>query len=217
MVQAGLAAGNDQSTAFVKTWLNAWLQRTAKSWAWPVLKERVIDLPMSSNNTPVGLTGFTTMYIHRIFNPLMYRTSDYKQRGRLFISELLNANVDSDEVTRMTTTSTPSTVKIRQNGNGKFIIYPNCTPDKTYYVTLDIHYIPTNLTLDTEVPWYPSDKTIIQACKCALLEYDDGGEMGAAFEKSNMTLSAMVIDDRDFDGEGPGDNVIMGLDKSVFI
>lgn len=221
--QAGLASGNDQTTAFVRTWLDAWLKRTAKSWAWPVLKVRIADLPIAASavSVDVGNGTFTAHYLHRIFNPLFFRTSDYKQRGRIFIRELLDGNPDKDEtlVQASDRLGAPSTVKIRKKVGslGVFTLFPDPAPDKAYLLSLDCHYVPASLAADSSVPWYESDRTLLQACKCALLEYDDGGEGGQAYDKEMQKLAAMVIDDRDFDGEGPGDNVTMGLDKSVFV
>ena len=232
--QAGLASGNDQSTSFVYVWLDAWLHRTAKSWAWPVLKRRISSLPLVAGqaSVDVGLGKYADIYIHRIFNPLTYRSANYQQRGRIFIEQILSADPDTDPDTTLASNrlGTPEKVKIRSAtattvisgappyATGTFSLYFNPVPDKPYLVNLDIHYIPKpDGTTTTAIPWYPNDRTLIQACKCALLELDDGGEEGAASEKSLMKLAAMVVDDRDFDGEGPGDNELMGLDKSVFL
>lgn len=219
--QAGLAAGNDQSTTFVNVWLDAWLHRTAKSWAWPLLKYRLENVATVAGTSYVTV-GTSTLYIHRIFNPLFYRSSDYSQRGRILISELLNGNPDNDESVSLSSgrLGAPSTCKIRNATSGVpgiFNVYLDPVPDKVYYLALDCQVIPNSLASDASIPWYPSDRTLLQACKCALLELDDGGEGGRGFDQEMMKLSQMVVDDRDFDGEGPGDNVTMGLDKSVFL
>lgn len=223
--QAGLASGNDQTSSFVHTWINAWLRRTAKSWAWPYLKQRITALPIAASaaSVVVGNGTHSDLIIHRIFNPLFYRTSDYKQRGRILIRELLDGNPDKDEgVTQASDRlGAPTTVKIRSvttaNIIGRFTLYPDPVPDKAYLIDLDVHALPPDLSGDSSVPWYPSDKTLLQAYKCALLEFDDGGEGGKAFDQEMAKLGAMVIDDRDFDGEGAGDNQVMALDKSVFL
>jgi hypothetical protein len=222
LAQAGLASGNDQTTTFANTWVNAWLKRTAKSWAWPILKARITDLPIAQGavSVDVGNGDFVTTFIHRIFNPLFIRSTDYKFRGRLLISDLLNGNPDTDEsVTQAANRlGTPETCKIRLKINGgAFTIFPNPVPNQAMLISLDVHIIPAALTLGTEVPWYQSDRTLLQAYKCALLEFDDGGEGGRAMNEEMAKLSQMVVDDRDFDGEGHGDNQVMGLDKSVFI
>ncbi len=228
LTQAGLAAGNDQSSAFVATWLDAWLKRTAKSWAWPVLKKQVVDMsaPAGGSSIYVG-NGYatkilgvsaTTNVIHRIFNPLNFYGSTKKQRGRVFIRELMDGNPDNDVASSNVSdrTGAPTTVKIQKNDDGSMILMLDPVPDKQYYLSFWVHLIPNSLANSTSIPWYPNDRTLLHACKCALLELDDGGEGGPAYEKAMQALGAMVVDDRDFDGEGPGDNQLMALDPSVF-
>ena len=220
IAQAGLASGNDQTTTFVATWLDAWLKRTAKSWAWPILKLRIADLPIATGATSVvvGNGTFVASYIHRIFNPLFYRTSDWRQRGRILIRDLIDGNPDTDESVTLAANrlGAPNTVKIRMTADGVYTLFLDPCPDKAYLISLDTHYIPAALASDASVPWYQEDRTLLQACKCALLEYDDGGESGKALDQEMMKLAQMVVDDRDFNGEGPGDNQVMQLDKSVF-
>lgn len=227
--QAGLASGNDQSTTFVNTWLDAWLSRTAKSWAWPALKKQVVDLsaPASGAQVYAGV-GYSTKilgvaaltnYLHRIFNPLFFYTSDKKQRGRVFINDLIDGNVDLNPNTTNAADrlGAPATCGIQVIGDGSMLISLDPVPDKQYYLSFWVHVIPNALATDASIPWYQSDRTLLQACKCALLELDDGGEGGPAFQNEMMKLASMVVDDRDFDGEGPGDNQVMGLDKGVFL
>lgn len=227
--QAGLASGNDQSSTFVNTWLDAWLQRTAKSWAWPVLKRQVYDLsaPASQaqvnvgygyNTTVKGVTNLTT-WIHRIFNPLFFYTSDKKTRGKVYITELLEGSPDTDPTSSNASDrlGAPSSCHIQKNDDGSMIISLDPVPDKQYYLSFWAQIIPGAIAADTSIPWYPNDRTLLQACKCALLELDDGGEGTDAYNNEMAKLAAMVVDDRDFDGEGPGDNQLMGLDRSTFL
>lgn len=235
LAQAGLAAGNDQTTGFVRTWLDAWMKRTAKSWAWPILKIRIQDVVIASGADRIGFgLGYNGVNydIHRIFAPIFFRNASYSTRGKMLISELLNGNPDTDEsVTQANARlGTPETCKIRKHFadlidpdalGGQHVIFPNPVPNQLLYLSFDAHVIPPNIGSlavdDTTIPWYPNDKTLLQACKCALMEHDAGGEDSASYDKEMMKLAAMVVDDRDFDGESPGDNVVMALDKSVFL
>lgn len=225
MEQGGLAGGNDQSKAFVRTWLDAWLRRTAKSWAWPVLKFRMEDVAVAAGEASVQV-GDVDLYIHRIFAPLFWRTPTYSSRGRILIRQIYDGDVDKDESNTLAsnrlgkpTTCKLRTVNIDQFG-GAFVIWLDPVPDTAILLSLDTHVIPNNLgpttNGDAEVPWFPEDKTLIQACKCAVMEMDAGGQVSQAFNQEMERLDAMVIVDRDYNGEAPGDNIIMGLDPSCF-
>lgn len=234
LAQAGLAAGNDQTTTFARTWMDAWCKRTAKSWAWPVLKMKVNNINIASGADRVGFGlgyGGTDLDIHRIFAPIMFHSADYKTRGRMLITQLLDMDPDTDETTTQASArlGTPETCKIQKTVTdpadpdalgGQHIIYPNPVPNQALILSFWAHVIPGNLPAgvagDDYFYWYPNDRTLLQAMKCALLEMDDGGEGTPAFDKEMLKLGSMVVDDRDFDGEAPGDNVVMGLDSSVF-
>lgn len=228
MSQAGLAAGNDQCQQFIRVWLNAWLKRTAKGWAYPFLKVRIENVPLNASaaSVEVGLGATTPLYLHRIFNPLFIYTFDKKTRGRMYIRDLIEGDPDKDQSATNVADrlGMPTTCRIYTSGSdvyqGKFTVFPDPAPDKQYYLAFDAHVIPAGIPTvaasDTTVPWYPEDKTLLQACKCAIIEYDDGGEGNPKFDVEMQKLAAMVIDDRDFNGEGPGDNQLMALDKGVF-
>lgn len=236
MAQAGLAAGTQQAQSFVRVWLDAWLKRTAKSWTWPMLKLRVTNIAIGTGVASVGvgigyptsynaITDSLTLHVHRLLNGVVFwrSASGYSPNGRAFIRPLAGTNPLQDEsITDPTTRKGgPATIKVRKSGDGALLLYPDPTPDRAMLFFMDVHYIPNSIgTLaasDTQVPWYPNDKTILQACKCALLEYSTSGEKSDLYDDESAKLGAMVVDDRDFDGEEAGDNQVMGLDPSIFI
>lgn len=236
MAQAGLAAGNDQATSFVRVWLNAWLSRTAKSWSWPICKKRVSSLAVSAGSRSVvvgngvsttidGLGALTTHKIHRLLGGyVLWRVqTGYSPRGRAFVRTLIDPNPDTDESVTDPSQQKgwPETVKVRKSDNGALTLFLDPVPIQALYLAFDIHFIPPNISTssanDTTIPWYPNDKTLLQACKVALLELDKGGEESKVYDNEAAKLGAMVIDDRDFDGSEAGDNEVFGLDKSVFL
>lgn len=231
MAQAGLAAGNDQAASFVRTWLNTWLQRTAKSWSWPVLKRSTGNIPVDAGSIGVQIEPADVggNYIHRLLNGTVFWRvqSGYSPSGRAFIRPLSDTNPDIREELIDTSKGRgkPETVKVRTGGDdpggwGTLTLLFDKATDVALYISFDAHVVPPNLNTleagDTLIPWYPNDRTLIQACKVAILEIDAAGERDAHYDAENMKLGAMVVDDRDFDGEQAGDNQLMALDPSVF-
>lgn len=235
MAQAGLAAGNDQASSFIRTWLDAWLKRTAKSWSWPLLRGRVDELSIATGaasvqcgagvSTKIDGSTLTTHHIHRLVGGMVYWyvPSAFNPRGVAYVRSLLGGSVDQDQSATSPTNrqGTPSTVKVKNSADGQLTLYLDPVPDRTLYLAFDVWTVPPSLTSgspgDTEIPWYPNDRTLLQACKVAILELDAAGEKDAHYDDESAKLAAMVIDDRDFDGEQAGDNQVMSLDPSVFL
>lgn len=233
--QAALAAGNEQAGDYIRPWLNDWLQRTGKSWSWPLLHKSVGNLvvPAGQVATPVGVGAatevqgvlLTTHHIHRLMGGYVFwrDASTYNTRGRAFVRPLYDANPDTDE--RITDPNVrkglPETLKVRQTADGALTLYLNPVPDRSLILAFDVHWLPPSMSTDSTddglSPWYPNDRTLEQACKCAILEMDAGGENATVVGDALNTLGAMVVDDRDFDGEQAGDNQEMEMDPSVFV
>lgn len=226
MSQGGLSANNDDvNSAFVIQWLNNWLKRTAKSWSWPQLKVRIEDLPIAAATkmVTVGKGTFTPLHLHRLLgNYVMWRNSDYTSRGMMLSRQLLDADPDTDESVTLVTQrrGNPNTCKVRVGDgtiyDGAFRIYPDPVQEVQLFLSFDAHIVPGNLSGNQAVPWYPNDRTLEQAVKCAFMELDEGGNGDDATRLEMDKLGRMVVDDRDFDGEAPGDNQAMMLDPSVF-
>lgn len=230
MAHAGLAAGNTEAASFVRTWLDTWLQRTAKSWTWPLLKTRVADVavPAGTSSLIVGNgEANVTRKIHRLLNGVVFWRvqSGYSPNGRMLIRPFASTDPTKDLNVSDPTKRRgyPSTVRIytgvdAEHGTLTLVFDP--IPVVALYISFDIHFIPADLGAtegaDTSRPWYPNDRTLIQACKCAILELDARGERSEHYDAESAKLGAMVTDDRDFDGEQAGDNQLMGLDPSVF-
>jgi hypothetical protein len=234
MGEAGLAASNDQGQPYIRTFLDNWLTRTAKTWSWPVLKKRVLNLPIALGAARVAVgrgascsingQTLTTHYVHKLLGGyVLWRAqSGFSPYGRANVRPLLDANPDNDADLSdpLARKGTPATVKVRQTDNGALSLELDPTPDRAMYLNFDVHWVPPSLgstpATDGLIPWYPNDRTLVQVCKCALIEMDTGGEGDPEFDSEMAKLAGMVVDDRDFDGDQAGDDQVMGLDPSVF-
>lgn len=235
MAQAGLEAGNLDANSFIRVWLDTWLARTAKSWSWPLLKKRVTDIAVSTGTasvtigkgTSTTITGqgtLTTHYVHRLLNGvLFYRPqSGYSPNGRIFVRPLANTDpaVDESVSDPATRRGLPDTCRVRKSADGALTLYLNPVPDRALYLACDVLWVPPAIGAasanDTQYPWYPNDRTLLQACKCAIMAMDAQSETTGALDAEQGKLAAMVVDDRDFDGAEAGDNEVMQYDPSVF-
>lgn len=229
MTQGGVAATNEEASDYVRQWMNSWLMRTAKSWSWPVLKLRMtkaVSAGASSVGVGAGIDGIT-YGVHRLLGNYVYwYTSDRRSKGKMLVRPLLDGDVSKDEDATLAAErlGSPTTCRVRvrvQNPadpdalGGQLVIYPDPVPNVAMTFAFDVHVIPA-VIVDADVPWYPNDRTLEQAVKCAFMEQDDGAEGRASLQTELQRLGQMVVDDRDFDGEGPGDNQMMMLDPSVF-
>lgn len=231
ITQAGLAAGDDTQGDFVRTWLDAWMKRTAKSWTWPMLRKKITNVPMAAGDASVAVGNGTnsTFHIHRLLDgQITWRSaSGFSPRGRMFIRSIAEKDPDTDSDTSdpLTRMGAPELAYIRTGaGNptvdGIITILPNPTPDRAILLAFDAHIIPAAMTAgsagDTLAPWYPNDRTLLQAVKCAILESGTSAEKSQLYDDEMAKLAAMVIDDRDFDGTQAGDNEVFQLDPQVF-
>lgn len=218
--EGGLQAGDDTQATRQAFWFNAWLRKQYCMWPWPFLKRRAsgISLTTGATTVSVGAGASITEEILRIFEPLVVYTSDSKTRLNAPIIELLMADILYDESSRDSTLgrSTPTQFKCRADATtyGKWSLIPFPVPDKAYLLAFDYQTIPANLSSDSQIPVYPNDRTLIQAAKCAALEYADG--TSEALDRDLEVLASMVSDDRDAFGSAPGDNEYWQMDTSVF-
>lgn len=232
LTQGGLEANRDDDVGtFVRTWLDTWLKRTAKSWSWPKLKRPFgsIVLAAGTDSLTVGNgSGGITPVLHRLVgNIILWRNAAYTSQGTIYTRQLIDADSTKDPRTTLAANrrGTPTTAKVRvgvddTSDEGKFIIEPDPVPSVTLCLAFDAHVIPASIgatsATDSSKPWYPSDRTLADAVKVAFLALEDQGQNLPGFVSAMEHLDKLVVADRDFDGEGPGDNQMMGLDQSVF-
>lgn len=236
MSLAGILANNEEAQTIVRPWLDDWLQRTAKSWMWPVLKNRATNVPVSAGvtglNIGAGDLSQTGASIHRLLNGVvMWRSqAGYSPNGRMLIRPF-DAPVDpsrdfsvSDPAQRR---GSPETCRVytglQETGNaesGSVTLVFDPVPNIPIYLAFDWWMIPKAIGAsavdDTEQPWYPSDRTLVEAIKLCIMDLDKGDEPDQAYAMQEAKVASMVVDDRDFDGSQAGDNEWLQLDPNTF-
>lgn len=222
ITEGGLLVGDDSQGTRAKIWFNAWLRKTYRSWAWPFLKRRLSGLSLVSGAASVSFgagAGGVTQEISRVFEPIYVYTSDFKTRARADIMELLDEDIMYDESSRdpAANIGMPRRFKMRADttlwGKWSLITFP--IPDRNYLLAFDYQVVPANLVLDADTILYPEDRTLMQAAKCAVLDYADGPAAGTT-QSELQVLSTMIMDDRINYGDAAGDGEYWSLDGSVF-
>lgn len=221
VAQGGVLAGNDAAPTWVTTKFNAWLRKHYAAWAWPFLIKQAtgIILPAGVASLDVGAgNGGLTPQISRIFSPIYFRANGFNTRGKAPVRQLvggpasaMNGNFDA------TSKGQPQA----------FTTSPQSAADGTQYQTLGVYpYTDLQYTLaftyqqlpddiaSTAVPAYPNEMTLIQACKCAAIEYDSSNSPW--FTSEEGILASMVTADRDAYGGNDSFGNTIQLDDAVF-
>lgn len=233
LAQSGLASGNVVASDYVRNWTDNWLQRTAASWPWPQLQVRLgtgndsIAVPAGTVAIQVPEDGSGADYlIHKLNgNQLLWYTADRRSRGRILVTDFLKLDPDTDFSTTNASDrlGDPQTARVYTGVEyqyGTIVLVFNPVPIRDIFISFDAHIIPVKLGAtsagDVNTPWYPADRTLELAFKCAFMEQDDGAESKENLAKELSRLDAMVITDRDLYGSQAGFNEGMQLDPGVF-
>lgn len=226
LTEAGLLGGNIRINSRVAEWVNNWLQRVSKSWPWPTLKILKTDIAISAGATSfmlgAGQNG-VTQKIHRIFTPIFWNKSDFTSNGRILVRPR------SDDALQVTTNAAnrrgrPTTVLLHKDKNSSNVITKGCftgyfdyVPDIALLLQVNYQVIPDKVvaTDNTIELWYPNDRTLIQAAKTAIIDYNNNG-FGRELDQALEHLASLVIEDRDTDGSSEGDNEEVGLDERFY-
>jgi hypothetical protein len=219
IVTAGLQkAGKTNLTSLANTWLAAWLRTRAAEWSWPQLQRRASGIALSAGATSLsvgaGSNGITPE-IHRLHDPIFISDGTYATRAYARIRQLVGQyNINDESLRPSTERGLPVEFKVRRDSAtpGRFTLVPYPYPDKAYVISFDWQELPADPSGAT-VPWYPSDRTMIQAVMVDALQYMDKRR---DYQLELEVLASMVSDDRNKFGTDPGFNDNWGLDPKVF-
>jgi hypothetical protein len=222
VTQGGLLGGNDAVSTWIGTKLKAWLRKHYAAWPWPFLITQAtgLSLPAGTTELTVGAgSGGLTPQVSRLFSPIMVRTSDFRTRTKAPIRQVVGGPPEMafGNVDTATQTGAPMhcVVLPSQTAAGLLqqIIQPYPIPEQAYVIGFTYQKMPDD-PASTDVPIYPNEMTLIQAAKCAAIEYDRSAD---PFYTEQLTeLASMVTADRDAYGGSASFGDMMQLDDDVF-
>jgi hypothetical protein len=223
VTQGGLIGQNDAVSTWIGIKLKAWLRKHYMAWPWPFLIKQAtgVSLTAGLNTKDVGAgNGGITPQIGRIFSPIYWRGATYSQRGKAGVVTFVDGPVDFQQELQDTSVQRgcPQRVNVQDKVSSTGLLYKtlNVYPaaDQTYTLSFSYQELPTDPS-SGDVPTYPNEMTLIQAAKCAALEYDQTQD--AVYQNELRILAEMVAADRSAYGANPSFGDVMQLDSNVFL
>lgn len=199
-------------------WLQRWLDAVAASWPYvQLVKEQVVTLS-TPQLTLGGVGNAITERINKVLDNLWLMTTQSQLMNRIAIRPTLGQPLDLGPVAGTATSppkGAPLQCRVVSVGNGvwKLSFYPN--PDKPYSLWVNYWAIPDALALDSSIPWYPSDETIVQAMAFKTHEWFDGKDHSLTVAAQQL-LSQLLANDRIRYGMVNGINDLVQLDPRFF-
>lgn len=221
-----LKGGRDDLASVMNERLNSWLRKEYASWPWTFLKRKKTGLVLATATTSLTIgagSSSITEEIQRVLDPILVYNSTYSTKARARISQLVGGGIDFDEIVNnpLTNIGIPTRFKVRADTAtwGKWNLIPFPVPDRDLLLTFDYLTLPADIDTstagDSEIPLYPSDRTMIQAVLTETL-LDANGADDSAYNAALDLLGSYTIDDRVKYGQVPGDNDLVQLDPGVF-
>ena len=211
-----LLAGRDDNATASNAWLQRWLDSVAGSWNWPILQSEAVGISLVAGATSVtvgGGSGGITPKLIKILDNLWVYDSTRTFRRRLRVRHQLSSPLD--RIGPTSNLGAPSNVRLFNPSFGVWTIYFDQIPERDYLLTIPYIVLPAAIVAGSEVPWYPSDETMVQLVAFKNIEFyqqKDSPQTQAAQEQ----LAALVNADRLRYGQVTGMNNKMILDPSVF-
>lgn len=215
-------AGNDAVDDWVKTKMNAWFRKHYAAYAWPFLISQAASVTLSAGDTSIEVGGGSsglTRQITRIFSPIYFRASgSFTNRGQAPVRQIVGdpSEMAAGFVDSSSQVGRPQSfiaLPFQSSGSEKITLIPFPVPDKAYILGFTYQKLPDDMA-DTDIPIYPNEMTLIQACKVAAIEYDSSNSQ--FYIQEAQILSDMVAADRDTYGGTQSFGDILQLDSSVF-
>jgi hypothetical protein len=206
-------AGRDDLGTLANTWLQNWLNAVAASWDWPILR-RELSVTLNAQTMDYGNgTNGVSDRILRVIDELWWYTTDRSARGRIALRDQNAAPID--KIQASTVTGVPVSARSLKAGFGVARLSFSPTPDKAYNLWLPYQHLPTQMTSDSDVPWYENDETMIQAVAYKTHEYADGKDSPVTVA-AQQTLAGLLSNDRYRYGNSAGQNDVAYKDPKVF-
>lgn len=211
-----LLAGRDDNATASNGWLQRWLDSVAASYVWPVLQTETIGISVPSGSTSLvlgnGSGGITEKVIKPLDNIWLYDSTRVFRR-RLRIRHQLSAPID--RIGPSNNVGTPNAVRGFNSSFGVWTLYFDVTPNQDYLLTFPYIRLPAAIVTGSEIPWYPSDETMVQLVCFKNLEFYNQKDDPQTLQAQQM-LAGLLNSDRLRYGSTVGINNKMILDPTVF-
>ncbi len=211
-----LLAGRDNNETASAAWLQRWLDSVAASWAWPILHQEAVGIPLSAGATTLALgggSGVLPVKVLKIQDNLWLYNAAGTVRRRLTIRHQLSAPYERTPTSAIP--GTPASVRIFTSTFGAWVLYFDVPADQDYLLSVAYIIQPPAMALGSQAPWYPNDETMVQLVAFKNHEFFDGRDSPLTV-KAQQDLAAMVAGDRIKYGAVTGINDVSILDPTVF-
>jgi hypothetical protein len=215
-----LTAGRDDLASPIGDNFDVWLRSVYAMWPWPFLIRRksALSLPTGTQSLSVGAgASGITAEIQRLIEPIWVYDSTYATKSLAKIRQLTGRQwTDEDINDPATFRGLPGEFKARADTStwGKWSLIPIARPDKDYLISFDYLEMPV-APLDTDKPFYPNDRTMLQAIFSETLKYTKGAD-SPDYQQALELLVAQINDDKMKFGQSPGINDLLQLDPGIF-
>lgn len=206
-------AGRDDLETLANTWLQNWLNAVAASWNWPILRrESTVTLNAQTVDYGNGQGGVSDPIL-RVIDEIWWFKTDRTANGRIKLRDQNASPIEKIQKTDII--GVPASARNLKAGFGVARLSFEPTPDQTYSLYLPYQILGTQLSADTDVPWYENDETMIQAVAYKTHEYSDGKDSPVTVA-AQQTLAALLSNDRYRYGNGAKQNDVAYKDPTVF-
>jgi hypothetical protein len=211
-----LRAGRDNLNPVLEQALNDWLDRSGRSWTWPLLQQRRSGLSIAAGSTSftvgVGQGGVTNRVTRIITRPWLYDTSR-TVRQRLSINYISD---EPDDILRPPNQpGLPSSCLLEQVTVDQWRFVFDRPTDRALFMTVALQELPPRLTFGTAIPWYPEDMTMLQYIEAETLRRENGVD-SPSFNAALAVLTDMMSSDKIRHGTNQSSNAIVHLDEETF-
>lgn len=211
--------GRDNLNTKMNAALNDFLDRAGRSWTWPMLTKRVVEIPLVAGVGFVlvgaGAGGIDERVTHLLGQPILYSDATLRRlRGRPTLVDFIDGYSDAI-VNAGGGVGIPDQYTIDTISQDQKRLLFNRAASEDLLIDMSVHILYDPLTTGTEIPWYPEDETMIQAVMAATLRSENGVD-SPSYRAALDELGEMMGNDKIRHGASSTVNATMGMDPSVF-
>lgn len=214
-----LEAGNSAIETRAKFLFKQWLRSQAAGFRWPQIHREIAAVPLGSSVQRVSIGAGANGVAERvqlIDDPIkLYKTDGSAYADVRVQTQWAVGNSTGNDVVipAAQNSGRPSYCRVLYSAtvDGRWDMVFDKVADQAYLLQVSLDIMPAD-PADAAAPWYPNDRTMVQAVNALARKY-----MRADDWRDEMELAAsMVLDDRMKYGIVPGKNDVLALDSRTY-